>query len=61
VLSGWICDDESLICDKIKEGRVLFSVKEEEEEEEEEMEEGEMRGCLASYNLNITDGFTYGY
>jgi hypothetical protein len=48
-----------LICDKIKEGRVLFSVKE--EEEEEEMEEGEMRGCLASYNLNITDGFTYGY
>jgi hypothetical protein len=51
-----------LICDKIKEGRVLFSVKEEEEEEEEEeMEEGEMRGCLASYNLNITDEFTYGY
>ena len=46
---GWIYDDESKICDKIK-GRVLFSI-----------EEKERRGgCADGYNFNTTDGFHYG-
>jgi hypothetical protein len=30
-------------------------------EEKEEMEEGEIKGCLSGYNLNIIDGLTNSY
>jgi len=30
-------------------------------EEKEEMGEGEIKGCLSGYNLNIIDGFTNNY
>jgi hypothetical protein len=52
-----ICDDVSLICDKIE--VLLFALfffyrKMEEEEEEEEMRKRKREGRLTGYNLKIT-------